>query len=556
MASFNPGEILNVNLRFRGQKDICARMIRIIERLGSGGMAEVYQVEVDGMNLAMKLALEDMLSGKSGESNRRRFEGESEVLEQISGHENIVSLVASGTAADQRPFYLAEYVHGRTLSELLLDAAHANGRTVEYDRGIRALGLSDIAGGRKFQGTAMDLYHVRELMRGILRALIHSHAHGVVHRDLKPDNVMVILSDDGKMVTGVKILDFGIAKSTEGETQHTLTGTILGTPEYITPEQVISTKQADYRADLFAAGLILLAMLTGLRMLGTEDTGCQAILLRRATTEPVDGTFDPSRYIEQCPEGLRVAVLKATSLRPEDRYQSAEEMLEALEEAFEGRISKTDLPFAATVRQAYLPAMVQKAVTIARQSIAEVPVMAKRAAVKTAFWTKKIVIASMLLTVFATAAAVIGYFAYASSDRELFDRTTKVVETRVEAIATSLQSVVSSDSVVTSEVPSRVAVVPSQSSVVESVLPADLAPSIVKMDATQKAIFGATKKMNLNKALSILLQLESNGVRDPELFTELARRYGQQGNARLVGEYKNKAKELKPPASPLKKKVH
>lgn len=158
----------------------------------------------------------------------------------------------------------------------------------------------------------------------ILNGLEVAHAKGVVHRDLKPDNVIVVSTPQGPLC---KLLDFGIAKlrSTE-EFQKGLTrpGVLMGTPEYMAPEQAISADTADLRADLYSAGVLLFEMLAGRRPFTGDDPRVMAAEAL-AGRIPMVTDFDPT-----VPPGLAAAVRRALSGKPDDRFSSAAEMRQAL----------------------------------------------------------------------------------------------------------------------------------------------------------------------------------------------------------------------------------
>ncbi len=197
----------------------------IRRRLGRGGMGTVYEAEdADGRPLAVK-TLATYLSDDAG--LRRRFEAEIEALKGLR-HPGIVRLMAFGEE-DGLPFFAMELVPGRSLEDLL-----KSGRRFSW---------------RETIATAA----------AITRALKAAHDQGIVHRDLKPANLL--FADESAIDGGVKLADFGIARLF-GETGHTQAGTVVGTAEYMAPEQATGAV-IDHRADLYALGLVMYAMLTG-----------------------------------------------------------------------------------------------------------------------------------------------------------------------------------------------------------------------------------------------------------------------------------------------------
>ncbi len=198
-------------------------MIR--RRLGRGGMGTVYEAEdIDGNVVAIK-TLATFLTEDEG--LRRRFEAEIEVLKGLR-HPGIVRLLSFGEE-EGTPFFAMELVPGRSLEDVLKD-----GRRFSWGETV---------------ATAAS----------ITRALKAAHDQGVVHRDLKPANLL--LADDSAADGGVKLADFGIARLF-GETGHTQAGTVVGTAEYMAPEQATGAA-IDHRADLYALGLVMYAMLAG-----------------------------------------------------------------------------------------------------------------------------------------------------------------------------------------------------------------------------------------------------------------------------------------------------
>jgi hypothetical protein len=199
---------------------------RIRSRLGRGGMGTVYEAEdtATGRLVAVK-TLAAHLGDDAG--LRRRFSGEIDTLKALR-HPGIVRLLAFGED-DGAPFFAMELVRGRSLEDLL-----RSGRRFSW---------------RETVGVGLE----------IVRALKSAHDHGVVHRDLKPANLLLL--DEPADGATVKLADFGIARLF-GDAGQTLAGTVVGTAEYMAPEQAAG-KAVDHRADLYALGLVLFAMLTG-----------------------------------------------------------------------------------------------------------------------------------------------------------------------------------------------------------------------------------------------------------------------------------------------------
>jgi serine/threonine protein kinase len=236
-----------------------------------------------------------------------RLRVEAQSLGRLS-HPNVVSVVGFGHAADGRPYIAMEYLRGRTLSEEL--------------------------GIRRFP-TAEAVFYARR----ILSALGAAHAIGIIHRDIKPDNIMLAERPEGIVL---KVLDFGMARVLPGVSTAapsplsypTDTGVVVGTPRFVSPEAARG-EEVDARADLYSAGLVLFVMLAGR---GPFDhlKGTDRLLSAQAEIEPEP----PSRFADvPIPAELDAVVLKALAKRPEDRFQTAAEFereLERIAEQLEG----------------------------------------------------------------------------------------------------------------------------------------------------------------------------------------------------------------------------
>lgn len=264
--------------------------------LGKGAMAEVYLAS-DRRN-GNRVALKVLPRGfGDAEARIRRFEREARAIADTS-HENVVAIYEVGTE-NRTPFIAMEYVSGRTLRALL-------------DEGPLSPTVA------------------LALARQIAAGLDAAHRAGIVHRDLKPENIMV--ASDGS----VKILDFGLSKplsrpSTSADaddTDHALTvpGMILGTLEYMSPEQA-SGKPLDFRADQFAFGAIVYEMLTG-------DGAFRAASAVQVLAAVVDA--EPAPLADHVPASLRTIVTRLLRKEPEDRFDSMTEVSLALESAETG----------------------------------------------------------------------------------------------------------------------------------------------------------------------------------------------------------------------------
>ena len=274
--------------------------------LGAGGMAEVF--EGRDRLLARRVAIKVLQAQFARDpSFLIRFKREAQAAASLS-HPNIVGVYDTGTE-DGTHFIVMEYVEGRTLKDV-----------------IRAEG---------------PLYPERaaEVCADVCSALIAAHARGLIHRDIKPGNVM--LTPEGK----VKVMDFGIARATTSETI-TQTAAVVGTAQYISPEQA-QGQTVDYRSDLYSVGCCLYEMLTGT----VPFTGATpvAIAYRHVREDPT-----PPRMLNpDVPAPLEAITLKAMAKLPDNRYQTAAEMHDDLERFRNGQpVHATPLMNAAATTQA------------------------------------------------------------------------------------------------------------------------------------------------------------------------------------------------------------
>ena len=264
------------------------RRYLIVRKLGSGGMADVYLAEDQelGRRVALKLLNE---RHANDEQFVERFRREAQSAAGLN-HPNIVSIFDRGRA--EGTYYIAmEYLDGRTLKELLV----RNGPTPVP--------------------IAIDY------ARQILGALAFAHRHGIVHRDIKPHNIVV--RKDGRL----KVTDFGIARS--GASQMTEAGSIVGTAQYLSPEQARGA-DVDQRSDLYSLGIVLYELLTG-TLPFNGDTPVE-IAMKHLSTVPEA----PSARRPDVPRDLDLIVTRALAKDPADRYQSAEEMDADLERFLRG----------------------------------------------------------------------------------------------------------------------------------------------------------------------------------------------------------------------------
>jgi eukaryotic-like serine/threonine-protein kinase len=263
---------------------------RILRRLGSGGMATVYLAEDEelGRRVAIKILSERYAND---EAFIERFRREAKSAAGLS-HPNVVSIYDRGEA--EGTYYIAmEVIEGRSLKEIILT------------RG------------------ALPVDVAIAFAKQLLEALRYAHRHGIIHRDIKPHNVLVSSEERVKgHEPRLKVTDFGIAR--HGASQMTEAGSIMGTAQYLSPEQARGAP-VTAASDLYSAGVVLYEMLTG-KVPFTGDSAIE-IAMKHVNELPKP----PSQLRPEVPSELDKIVLRALAKEPEDRYQTAEGFIEDLE---------------------------------------------------------------------------------------------------------------------------------------------------------------------------------------------------------------------------------
>jgi serine/threonine-protein kinase len=257
---------------------------RILRELGGGGMSRVFLAEESrlGRRVVIKVLPPDMAAGVNAE----RFEREIQLAASLQ-HPHIVQLLTAGANADLA-YYVMPFIEGESLR------------------------------ARLAREGALPMSEVLRILHDVVDALAYSHHHGVVHRDIKPDNVM--LSGKHALVT-----DFGVAKavsasSGDGHTNLTSLGIALGTPAYMSPEQAAADPRVDQRADIYAVGAMAYEMLCG-RTPFVAPTP-QGMLAAHIAERPEP----PARYRNTIPPAMNDLVLRCLEKNPADRVQTADEI--------------------------------------------------------------------------------------------------------------------------------------------------------------------------------------------------------------------------------------
>ena len=255
----------------------------ILERIGTGGMAIVYKAKCHRLNrlVAIKILKSDLAQN---EEFRRRFNAESQAVAQLS-HPNIVSVYDVSRGGDM-DYIVMELIDGITLKLYMEKRGQLNWRE--------------------------SLHFITQIMRG----LSHAHSRGIIHRDIKPQNIMVLR--DGS----VKVADFGIACL--ADSAQTLTQEALGSVHYISPEQARGDRP-DARSDIYSSGVVLYEMLTG--RLPFEGESAVSVAIQHLSSIPLA----PREINPDIPEQLELICMKAMAPDLEHRYQSADAMIADLE---------------------------------------------------------------------------------------------------------------------------------------------------------------------------------------------------------------------------------
>lgn len=255
----------------------------ILERIGTGGMAIVYKAKCHRLNrlVAIKILKSDLAQN---EEFRRRFNAESQAVAQLS-HPNIVSVYDVSRGGDME-YIVMELIDGITLKQYMEKRGQLNWRE--------------------------SLHFITQIMWG----LSHAHSRGIIHRDIKPQNIMVLR--DGS----VKVADFGIACL--ADSAQTLTQEALGSVHYISPEQARGDRP-DARSDIYSSGVVLYEMLTG--RLPFEGESAVSVAIQHLSSIPLA----PREINPDIPEQLELICMKAMAPDLEHRYQSADAMIADLE---------------------------------------------------------------------------------------------------------------------------------------------------------------------------------------------------------------------------------
>jgi serine/threonine-protein kinase len=265
----------------------------VLKKLGEGGMSYVYLArEIStGETVAIKVLSPRLASDKSSVERLRREAG----LAMRLDHPNVCRILRLGESEDGLIYLVMPFLKGELLSD------------------------------REVRGGPMEIAPSVKLLQQMCAGLHHAHELQIVHRDLKPENVMLV-KDDGANAEHAVVMDFGLAKERRADpaiAKLTATGIILGTPEFMSPEQ-IRGKPLDARSDIYALGIVAFEMFTG--KLPFQGRNAQEMMIARLRSQP-----PPIRQFRtDVPEVVERALIKALQTNPDDRYATALEFGDAL----------------------------------------------------------------------------------------------------------------------------------------------------------------------------------------------------------------------------------
>jgi serine/threonine-protein kinase len=265
---------------------------QVLRKLGEGGMSYVYlATEVaTGQEVAIKVLSPKLASDKSSVARMRREAG----LAMRLDHPNVCRIMRLGESEDRLIYLVMPFLKGELLSD------------------------------RELQGGPMEFSAGIEVLRAVCAGLHHAHELQIVHRDLKPENIMLVPEEGGS--ERAVVMDFGLAKERRADpsmAKLTVTGIILGTPEFMSPEQ-IRGKPLDARSDVYALGILAFEMFSG--KLPFQGRNAQEMMVARLRGKPI-----ALRQLRpDAPESLERALARAMDADPEVRFATALEFAEAL----------------------------------------------------------------------------------------------------------------------------------------------------------------------------------------------------------------------------------
>jgi hypothetical protein len=294
---------------------IVAGKYRLDAIVGEGGMGSVWSATHTGLGqaVAIKFISKDFVTSVEA---LRRFDAEAKAAAQLRSR-HVVQVFDNGTLEDGTPYIAMELLRGENL----------------YARVHRA--------------GPIPLHEAVEILSQACKALGRAHAAGIIHRDIKPDNIFLAQSTDDEALL-VKILDFGIAKFATGPNDHgsTRTGAVLGTPLYMSPEQARGLKTIDHRTDIYSLGLVAYTIFTGNLAFSSESFGD---LLLQICTAPLPSLCANAPWL---PAPMEAWFQRACARDPVNRFASAQEFADALRAACDMALRGSALPGSMQAMQA------------------------------------------------------------------------------------------------------------------------------------------------------------------------------------------------------------
>jgi eukaryotic-like serine/threonine-protein kinase len=287
-----------------GPEDLIGSLVdgryKVLEAMAAGSMGAVYKAE--RVPVGKLVAIKFLHASFANDSEfQSRFERETRVMSKLA-HPNCVSVVDFGTWQGA-PYIVMDYISGTTLRSII-------DRTSDHARG------------------ALEPSRALAIARQIAAGLAHAHTQGITHRDVKPANIMI--SEEIGTGEHVRILDFGLARLRGAVGRDaTQTNVVVGTPNYMAPEQTVGGGTIDARTDVYAVGVVLFEMIAGERPFQAEDT---LALLGMHRAAPIPKLADRVGDRVAIPDGLQGVIEKAMAKSPDDRYQSAIELSDAISE--------------------------------------------------------------------------------------------------------------------------------------------------------------------------------------------------------------------------------
>ncbi len=288
--------------------DLVAEKYKIIELLGHGGMGSVYKVEQ--IFFRQFFALKTLTGQNFPDVAIRRFQKEAQAASKLN-HPNLVRAYDFGILGTHQPFFVMDLIEGENLSD--------------YSKRVGTLPIEEIL----------------QIFIPVCFALGYAHSEGIVHRDIKPGNIMLDKSAGTNEAYVPKVVDFGIAKLTDNEGGHsvnlTRTGEIFGTPLYMSPEQCLGTK-IDHRTDIYSIGCVMYEALTGAPPFHGESA--LSLMMKHQSEQPQ--SLKEASLGREFPEALEAIVARTMEKNPDLRYQNLLDLAQDLAVLQQGRAGSTE----------------------------------------------------------------------------------------------------------------------------------------------------------------------------------------------------------------------